>query len=190
MRITNNFRDRLGDLLVERAFADEKKALEAESNRVALLFYRDTFSEELEKKLDAINAEIPGLISVDSYFVVYPKDMGRTDLKLEFARPTGTFNEHQMKGNASDATWAEISAYSLKFSDYQTRRNEAASKAEGTLSSFHTFEKLVKAWPEVEPLAREVADRLGAIAPAQPLAVDVATLNATFDLPVSEKIAA
>lgn len=66
--------------------------------------------------------------------------------------------------------------------EHAAAREAAANTIKGTLASYTTLEKLVDAWPEVEPFVFG----LGTVRPNLP-AIQTGKLNALLDLPVETK---
>ena len=152
IKLTNRYRDRIRDKLIENHFGDREKALREGYEQLALDIYDDAMGEDVRRMYDLPDGWLPEVEGV----------------KAEIAGDVTVINfpdgvTKRMK-NDKTSRWggceviAKISARSAMAKRYdalQTEKAQLRAEISGVLHSVTTTKRLVEEWPEIEDVVRE-----------------------------------
>lgn len=181
MKLTEGMRHNIKEALLARAFGEREAALDALEKALANDIYHHLYPAPIRKKMAALP---PGFLPTD------------TDHRIKFA---GDF--HRMDWGDSRRVAAELRSnasvfdanhpFTDRFRDIKNQREklekekrEASAKARAALKAATTTNRLLQAWPEVEPFLEPYRRKS---APAPLPVVQTEVLNKTFGLPVEAK---
>lgn len=202
-RLTNDLRSATCEAVIKHRFTSDCDAICARSATLAERVYEKVFTKKERSLLDSLPI---GFVPSDCLINVATQ-FGRTGLqfsgkiswnllngRLSNISRYGAYDKNEdiyhpvpFTARANRKTWTlgcsladEIDQFVNDAAELSTAIDTAQSDLSATLSTFSTVEKLVKAWPEIEPFIPEPQKPKKAQLPALP----VDKLNATFGLPV------
>lgn len=181
VRINTYMKETVVRRLMNHAFEERKKALQAEWYALGDAVYKDLYPEEVLTKMKAMPAE----------FLPMDDDV-RVSFGGDFTRVYFGENRLLSYGHLSNAARVYDSKHPLsvrhdayhKAKDQLTEEErKAESSAKAILDSVTTLKKLIETWPEVEPFVEDFKQTAtGRYLPALP----VQDLNARLGLPKKE----
>lgn len=198
-RLTNDMREKIATNAIEHKFKPLVTALAEDYATLANEVYEDVFKSSLKRMLDLPGGWLPTHNSITAQFGAKVHNL---DFDGDFAsRYNDSINVYYMikrpglsrrftdnKKGLVAAVYDATHKFSERLDALGHRKDalttdvSAAKKAiAATLDKFFTVEKLLEAWPEIEPMTAGVAPTPIAKVPAVP----VNHLNTMLDLPVA-----
>lgn len=178
VRLTEYMRDAIKNALLERAFGERDKALEAGKKKLADDIYKHLYPAPLLRKMKALpNGFLP---KDDDQRVKFGGDFER----VSWGDQRIVASEYKGNAQVFDANHPFTDRYrDLKAveSKLEGEKREARAKANAALKNATTVGKLIAIWPEVKPFVEKYVRKA---TPAPLPVVQTAVLNKTFDLPV------
>lgn len=178
VRLTEYMRDAIKDALLERAFGERDKALEAGKKKLADDIYKHLYPAPLLRKMKTLpNGFLP---KDDDQRVKFAGDFTRVcwgDQRIVASEYKGNAQVFDANHPFTDR-YRDLKAVESKL---EGEKREARAKADAALKNATTVGKLIAIWPEVKPFVEKYVRKA---TPAPLPVVQTAVLNKTFDLPV------
>lgn len=198
-KLTNGIRSAIRADLREHRFATQVKVLAAAAESFADKVYNTMYDEDTQAKMAALpegwlpedegvyvcclgqyhrvhfNGVTTSLDSALRNLVEYPPYTSRRFMQAHHDVA------YSLKDQALLSSWEETVQETRRLYETYGRVN---SELRAALDSFTTIEKLIEAWPEVEPFAKAYITNPKKVAKIQLPAVQVTSLNAMLDLPI------
>ena len=197
--ITNEVRNTLLNDLLQRAFQEEFIALCAEGSSLAesILMNRLTQQEwalanSLPESWLSKTEQVTIYLGTDFHVINLNGYMSMRNLGIKVGYYNFPLNPPETESRAVpkcvmvptqykvlDPMGLKIQAWITKHEDLEQRMISMLLKLRGTLESFRSSQKLISAWPEIEPLLTPLLPEK-----VQLPAIDTKSLNKALDFPV------
>lgn len=206
IRLTNDMRDKITQNALKHRFAEPIIALRRQRAVLANFVYGEAFAR-VKMDIDALpegwlpeDDHVTAQLGTSHTHLYFNGNFPRgcysryTPLNEVVSRPENVYRRfpNKNKGNvmavmdATDAVTLRYDALVAEMDDLLGKVDAAGRDTRAALNKFTTMEKLLAAWPEIEPTTRGV----GPTPPAKLPMVPVHKLNEALGLPVDEEEAA
>lgn len=198
-RLSIGAREKMAAALVKHRFADDAEKLVRESRDLFNAVLDDQYDEATRKLMAQIVKKHRGAFSKADQIAVNVAGrrvtVGKQRLGYDVCRwPVEVEKRPLLQGELGWSAIAyldgPIAERLTKFADddqsFSSRVEAAYNKARGALAQFTTGKKLAADWPEAMPVIGHLIPESDRTVPV----VQVAALNAEFDLPPEERLAA
>lgn len=180
-RLTNQDRERILVLLDKHAFDGEQQALTKESNVLAILCWREKYTEAEQTLLHS---------APTGFFPEYSTltlNHGGRSVDVAFREPHPLANCHSrhnfLRIEGGDPLYGRVAEFKAAGEDLKRRRIAAVAAAGEALLKFRTRKQAREGWPELETLCPKLLQEPD---PFYPVAISRTALNDTFKLPVEK----
>lgn len=195
-RLVNAMRDGIVSRLMKHSFDDQRRAFQAEHAALAMTIYNDIYIPAVRKRMNG------WLNTASNIQISYAGTVGRFEFDGDYGKYVNGYDTYLLYiatgeppkvmrfpwedlgstlkvYEATDPIAEQIVEFMTKRSNLIETIKKAEKQATATVEAYTTVEKLIEAWPEIEPFIDE-KDRL---VPITAVALPVEALNDMFKLP-------